>query len=213
MSQIVGTRPTIERWRATWRGLAVGTGDDRLYDDLIARYSDSARRYHTTHHLSECFARLDEARSAAQRIHEIELALWFHDAVYDVRRQDNEERSAAWGREAALRIGVPAPAADRIHALIMATKHDGMPGTADEKLMIDVDLAILGASVDRFDEYERQVREEYAWVPGWLFRRKRREILTAFLSRPQIFNTDHFIAAYETPARANLTRSIAALGG
>ena len=95
----------------------------------------------------------------------------------------------------------------------MATKHDGVPDAADEKLMVDVDLAILGASVDRFDEYECQVREEYSWVPGWLFRRKRREILRAFLLRPHIFNTEYFLATYEQHARANLERSIAALGG
>ena len=79
--------------------------------------------------------------------------------------------------------------------------------------MIDVDLAILGTPAERFDEYERQVRDEYSWVPGFLFRRKRREILTAFLARPHVYNTERFRVRYEAVARANLARSIERLNG
>lgn len=133
--------------------------------------------------------------------------------MYDVRKQDNEEQSAAWARNAAVRSGLPAVVAERVHALIMATKHDALPATVDGKILVDVDLSILAAPIERFDEYERQVREEYSWVPGFLFRRKRREILQMFLSRPHIFNTGYFRGGYEAQARANLQRSIAALGG
>ena len=164
-------------------------------------------------HLDECFDKLDESRTLAAHAHEVELALWFHDAVYDVRGQDNEEQSAAWADTAARGAGVPAEVARRVRDLIMATKHDAAPITPDAKLLVDVDLAILGAPVARFDEYERQVREEYSWVPGFLFRRKRREILAGFLARPNIFNTEYFLAAYEAQARANLERSIKTLGG
>lgn len=205
--------PSRERWRATWSGLGVAGNDDRLYGELIDLYSDKKRSYHTVQHLDECFSRLDEAREFAGRFHEIELALWFHDAIYDVRKDDNEERSAAWAGEVALRAGVPQTASTRIHGLIIATKHNVIPDTADAKVIVDVDLSILGAPMERFDEYERQVRQEYSWVPGWLFRRKRREILTVFLSRPHIYNTEYFIGAFEAQARANLERSVKALGG
>lgn len=205
--------PTIARWRTTWNGLGVAAADDQLFSELIARYSDAERSYHTTAHLDECFARFDEARRLADRVYEVELALWFHDAVYEARKQDNEERSASWAQAAALRSGVTDSVADRVHGLIMATKHAMVPDTADAKLLVDVDLSILGAPAARFDEYERQVREEYSWVPGWLFRRKRREILEAFLARPRVFNTDYFFVLYEVQARANLKRSITSLGG
>jgi predicted metal-dependent HD superfamily phosphohydrolase len=205
--------PSRERWRATWSGLSVAGNDDRLYGELIDLYSDKKRSYHTVQHLDECFARLDEAREFAGKFHEIELALWFHDAIYDVRKDDNEERSAAWAGDVALRAGVPQTASTRIHGLIIATKHNVIPDTADAKVIVDVDLSILGAPMERFNEYERQVRQEYSWVPGWLFRRKRREILTGFLSRPHIYNTEHFIATLEAQARANLERSVKALGG
>ena len=204
--------PDIERWRATGRGLGV-VGDDAEYEALIARYSEPHRHYHTLQHLRECFARLDEARDLAERIHEVELALWYHDAVYAVRNQDNEEQSASWALAAADRAGLSTAVGARLQRLILATKHDAEPTSPDAALLVDVDLAILGAAPERFDEYERQVREEYSWVPGFLFRRKRREILEGFLARPHLYNTDHFRASCEAFARANLTRSIKRLTG
>jgi predicted metal-dependent HD superfamily phosphohydrolase len=133
--------------------------------------------------------------------------------VYEVGRQDNEEQSASWARDAAIRHGVARSAAERVHQLVLATKHDATPTSPDAALLVDVDLAILGAAVERFDEYELQVRQEYSWVPRVVFRRKRREILQTFLARPHIYSTDHFRACYEEAARANLARSIERLGG
>jgi predicted metal-dependent HD superfamily phosphohydrolase len=95
--------------------------------------------------------------------------------------------------------------------LILATRHDASPATADARLLVDVDLAILGAPAARLDEYERQVRAEYAWVPGPIFRRKRREILEGFLSRPRLYGSEAFRATFEETARANLSRSIRTL--
>jgi predicted metal-dependent HD superfamily phosphohydrolase len=204
--------PTLERWKATWQGLGVD-GDDQLYRSLIDRYAEPHRSYHTVQHLDECFARLDESTDRAVHPSEVELALWFHDAVYDTRGQDNEERSAAWAKSAVRSAGLSTEIGARIRDLILATRHAAAPDTADAKLLVDVDLAILGAPVARFDEYERQVREEYSWVLGLLFRRKRREILEGFLARPHVFSTDYFRATYESQARDNLERSIKALGG
>jgi predicted metal-dependent HD superfamily phosphohydrolase len=203
--------PGHGEWTATWNGLGVEAPDVRLFEELMGRYSEPARHYHTVRHLDECFDRLAESRQFAEHAHEIELALWFHDAIYDVRRHDNEEQCAAWAEDVALRAGVPPPAAARVRDLIVTTRHDAIPGTTDGRLLVDIDLAILGATAERFDEYEQQVRQEYAWVPEPLFREKRREILEAFLARPHIFNTVYFHAKYEAQARTNLERSIAAL--
>jgi len=174
----------------------------------MRRYAEPHRSYHTTRHLEECFAKLDEGRAHAERLYEVELALWFHDAVYEVRNSDNEERSASWAQAAVSAAGIDNAIGSRVRDLILATRHDMAPSTKDAAFLIDVDLAILGAQAERFDEYERQVREEYSWVPGFLFRRKRREILEGFLRRPTIFSTEFFRARYESAARANLTRSI-----
>jgi predicted metal-dependent HD superfamily phosphohydrolase len=158
--------PDFDSWQATWKGLGIESPDADLYAVVTTRYAESHRSYHTIQHLDECFVNLDEARHLADKVHEVELALWFHDAVYEGRAQDNEERSPAWAREAALQQGVASSVAERIQGLVLATKHNAAPTSPDAELLVDVDLAILGAVVERFDEYERQVRQEYSWVPG-----------------------------------------------
>jgi predicted metal-dependent HD superfamily phosphohydrolase len=189
-------------------GLGVARPDEQLFAEVMDRYAEPHRSYHTTRHLDECFARLDEARQQADRLYEIELALWFHDAVYDVRGSDNEERSASWAQAAVLAAGLDTTVGDRVRDLILATRHDGSPPAGDAALLVDVDLAILGSPAERFDEYEQQVRQEYSWVPGFVFKRKRAEILEGFLRRPALYHTEHFRSRYEAAARANLTRSI-----
>jgi predicted metal-dependent HD superfamily phosphohydrolase len=204
---------TLARWRSTWMGLGGTSPADEVHAGLIARYDEPHRHYHTVQHLDECFARLDDARALAEHIHEVELALWFHDAVYDTRRSDNEAQSAALARAEGARAGLSESVLARVDSLILATRHDASPTTPDATLLVDVDLAILGAPVERFDEYERQVQAEYAWVPGPIFRRKRRELLEGFLSRPRVYSTEAFRERFEDAARANLSRSIRALGG
>lgn len=199
--------PSIERWRQVWKRFGVSAPNE-IFQDLIARYSEPHRKYHTMQHLDECFDKLQEIRAAAVHPNEIELALWFHDAIYDVKRQDNEERSADWARSTALAAGLSISIAERVHALVMATQHDAMPNHVDEQILVDVDLSILGAKPDRFDEYERQVREEYHWIPDLLFEAKRRRVLTQFLERSKIFSTEQFLNSYEAQARTNLERSI-----
>lgn len=176
--------------------------DRSLYDALVARYSEPHRRYHTLTHLEECFAAFDEIADLAERPADVELALWFHDAIYDTRRTDNEQRSADWARSVC---------GDPVARLVMVTRHDAAPVTNDEKVLVDADLWILGAPEKRFDEYEQQVREEYGWVPGPIYRRKRRQILESLLARPAIYGTGRFLRRYEREARANLARSLARL--
>src|SRR5262245_41130130 len=201
---------THEQWLATWRelGAAAPAG---LYEELMARYGEPHRHYHTLRHLTECFAELAAVRGDAARPQEVELALWFHDAIYDTARHDNEQRSADWARSVAAQTGLDASVGERVAALIMATRHDAVPADADAVVLVDVDLSILGAAPLRFDEYEREVREEYAQVPEALFRRERRKILRRLLERPHRYSTPHMRESHERRARANLERSVARL--
>lgn len=204
--------PGLKRWLELWTRLGAAVTDERVFHHLIARYSEPHRKYHTLHHLAECFERFAEIKTNAVHPDEVELALWFHDAVYDTRRHDNEENSADWARTAVLAAGLPTSVAERVHALIMATRHNSVPSGTDEQILVDVDLSILGANPERFEEYENQVRAEYSWVPGKVFRSKRLALLKGFLERPTIFSTQMFIEAYEAQARQNLERSIRKLG-
>jgi predicted metal-dependent HD superfamily phosphohydrolase len=172
-------------------------GDAALLEQLLACYREPHRHYHTLQHLEECFGKFDELRDLAAHPADVELAIWFHDAIYDTRRDDNEARSADWAR---------ATVGERVADLVMATRHEATPAGIDAQVLVDVDLSILAAPQARFEEYERQVREEYRWVPGPIYRRKRRQVLQSFLERPTIYNTQRFIERYEAQARRNLTK-------
>ena len=203
---------TQDQWAVTWSALGAPP-PERVYDALVARYAEPHRHYHTQRHLAECFAQLADVRAGVERLGEVELALWFHDAIYDTKRRDNERRSAEWAREAAVSAGLSSTVGERIAALVMATRHAAVPVGPDAHAVVDVDLSILGAPRERFDEYERDVRLEYGWVPGLLFRRERRKILRGFLERPRIFQTNAMHAAREERARANLERALRRLEG
>jgi predicted metal-dependent HD superfamily phosphohydrolase len=197
-----------ESWQRAWIAAGGHSDGGTLAGELVARYSEPQRKYHTLQHLSECLSAFAPVRGLAVRPGEVELGIWFHDAIYDVHRHDNEQRSAEWARTALLEAGVAGEVALRVEALVLATRHSLPAGSPDEQLLVDIDLSILGAPADRYAEYERQVRAEYAFVPAWLFTRKRRAILRSFLDRPRIYGTDHIRASLEERARANLRSSL-----
>jgi len=201
----------LANWNAAWRALGVAPADDALCAELQRRYSEPQRHYHTLQHLGECLAWFEREQALAERPGEVAVALWFHDAVYDVHAYDNEARSAEWARSAMIAAGAPAEAAGRVHALVMATRHDAVPQGRDAELLIDIDLSILGAEQQRFDEYERQVYAEYAFVPEEVRLPRRRAILQRFLAREAIYTTPRMHALLEARARGNLARSIAAM--
>lgn len=194
-------------WREAWAKLGARppTG---LFGRLVDRYREPHRRYHTLQHLIECIEHLEPARGLAERPGEVEAALWFHDAIYEPGLDDNEMRSAEWAREELESAGVSLDACLRVHALVLATRHDAPPDTADESLLADVDLAILGAEPARFDEYERQVREEHRAVADDAFHAARSALLATFLQREGLYRTSRFRRSHEAQARANLRRSI-----
>ena len=181
-----------------------------LYTQLLAAWSEPQRHYHTLQHLAECLTLADSQRDEMTHPAEVVLALWFHDAVYDVRAHDNEARSAQWAAQVLNEAGVSPDECARIDALIMATCHGAAasPGTPDSALLVYIDLAILGSEESRFAEHEAQIRAEYAWVPPEVFAVKRRAVLRSFLDRPRIYTTDTMHARFETQARVNLSRAI-----
>lgn len=202
-----------ERWTTDWQDLGTPPPAVTLRDALLQRYAEPHRAYHTARHLEECFTQLERSRDLAEHSGEVAIAVWFHDAVYDTHASDNEIRSAALAVDAVARAGGGRELADRVGQLVLATRHDAEPAPGDATLLVDIDLAILGAIEARFDEYERQIRLEYVWVPEQVYRARRAEILRGFLARPRIYGTARFRGWYEAPARANLERSIARLGG
>lgn len=202
-----------EHWDTLWRSLGATRIDDGLQGTLLAHYDQPHRHYHARAHLAACLRHLGDLRGFADHPGAIELALWFHDAIYEIGATDNEVRSADWARDALRAAGAPEAIARKVHALVMVTRHDVAPSDADEQVLLDADLAILGASAEAFDRYEGQIRAEFAQVPPDAFRARRKRVLQGFLDRPAIYHTPPFRAAREARARDNLSRSIRQLGG
>lgn len=197
-----------ERWHAAWGWLGLQPADPGLLDALLTRYAEPHRKYHATEHLDACLAHFDNLRAQAEHPGEVALGLWFHDAIYDIGVPGNEVRSADWARASLLAAGADPAVAQRVHALVMVTCHDVAPQTRDQQILLDVDLAILGAPSPVFDRYEQQIRAEHAHVPEAAFCARRWPILQQFLDRPHLYHTAQFRAAREAQARSNLERSI-----
>lgn len=198
----------LARWAALWKDAGTTVNCESWHARLVALYSEPHRHYHNLQHLAECLTEFDSARHLAREPLSVEFALWFHDAVYDTQTKDNEERSAALACDCLTRVGLSATFGSRVTELIMATKHSAIPPDSDAALVTDIDLSILGREESRFQQYETQIRKEYAWVPAEAFAAGRGKILEQFLSRPRIYFHDAFFAKYERQARANLKASL-----
>jgi predicted metal-dependent HD superfamily phosphohydrolase len=201
-----------ERWLELWSRLGAQGSGASIFAQLAAGYAEPGRAYHTAEHIRDCLAELDLSRDLAQYPDEVEAALWFHDAVYRPGASDNEDQSAELARTALSMGAVPHEVADRTAALVLATRHAGVPNSPDEQLICDIDLSILGREPGIFDAFERQIRREYAWVPEPMYRRERSAVLSGFLRRRSIYQTNQFRHRYEALARANLERLIEKLG-
>lgn len=192
--------------------------DDATRQDLAGRYAEPGRFYHGLAHVRALLKLAGTHRAAIADADAMEAAIWFHDAVYDARRSDNEALSAALARERLAGRCTPARL-ERIAAMIEATAGHEPPALgdaaadADAILFLDMDLAILGAPAAAFDAYEAAVRREYAHVAEADWRAGREAILRRFLARETIYRSAIFRAACEEPARDNLRRSLQRLGG
>ena len=196
---------SLEDWRRLW-----GKSDPDIvgiYDDLVIRYGEPRRFYHTLEHVADCLAEFKSVQDLVSHPRDVELALWFHDVVYDPRRGDNVERSAEYAVNALGRF-LDEGSMLRVRELILATRHDGVVSGLDMGLVVDVDLAILGKPPDVFQRYEEAIRKEYSWVPWRDFCAGRASILKGFLGREHIYNTDVFRTRYEKQARRNLNHAI-----
>ena len=180
---------------------------ESLLARVVARYAEPHRRYHDWTHILACFDARD--RLTQLRLPEVDLALLFHDAVYEPFASDNEAQSAellvAEGRQAWLHELV----LQRAKALVLATRHAGTePDSVEAGIVLDADLSILGEAPAAFDTYERQVREEYAVVDAATYAEARSAILRGLLARPSIYATRRGQCLWESSARENLKGSL-----
>jgi predicted metal-dependent HD superfamily phosphohydrolase len=196
--------------RAQWRAL-VPRGE-ALGEDLIARWSQPHRQYHTTDHLAAVLSVVDRYADLVADADAVRLAGWFHDAVYDPRAGDNEERSARLAEGRLPNAGVPAGRVAETARLVRLTAgHEVADDDRAGALLADADLAILAADRGDYDRYAAAVRREYAHVPEDAFRAGRTAVLESLLAFPVLYRIVSPRPEWEARARANLERELRAL--
>jgi predicted metal-dependent HD superfamily phosphohydrolase len=140
------------------------------------------------------------------------LAAWYHDAVYQPTRSDNEERSAALARRQLAQLDVSAAIVGEVTRLVLLTKtHEPAQDDGAGALLCDADLAILATPADVYDAYSAAIRAEYSHVPERDYRAGRAAVLTRLAARPHLFHTGYGRAAWEQAAQANIARELQGL--
>ncbi|MFD2787672.1 HD domain-containing protein [Hymenobacter rubripertinctus] len=179
---------------------------DATYQQLVAAYDGPGRYYHNLHHVQTLLATVDEYVELVKDRPVLELAIWFHDAVYDYLSSENETRSAELARQFLARTNLSLERQARVAYLIECTAHHTAPHAPapDLDFFLDADLRVLGAEPAAYAEYARQIRQEYRLVPNFLYRRGRRKVLEQLLNTPELYRTAEFRERLDAAARRNL---------
>jgi predicted metal-dependent HD superfamily phosphohydrolase len=196
------------KWHELLRAWAVDPGlADWTLEDVYRHYAGPGRFYHTLDHVRNVLDTVESLSPHARNLNAIKLAAWLHDVIYDSKAVDNEERSAVYAERLCERLAIPA--GHLVAALIRKTKtHDAGGEDPDAQVLLDADLAILGASEPAYRTYADQIRLEFAWVPEPAYRTGRTQVLERFLARPKIY---HLLGSLEAPARRNLAAEVTRL--
>jgi predicted metal-dependent HD superfamily phosphohydrolase len=209
---MAGTRTPVGDLPAAWLRTARAAGArgdlSSAGAQLLAAWAQPHRAYHDLRHLGEVLDRVDALAAAARNPDTVRLAAWFHDAVYDPAREDNEERSAQLAEQVltGLRL-LPGAVAEVARLVRLTAGHDPEPDDADGAVLCDADLAVLAAEPQRYAEYAADVRREYAHVPDREFARGRAQILRLLLARPALYRTQA-ARGWEARARANVAAEL-----
>jgi predicted metal-dependent HD superfamily phosphohydrolase len=195
-----------------WRSILDSPAAEEVGRDLVDRWSEPHRRYHTLDHLELMLSTVDAHAGEAADADAVRLAAWFHDAVYDARRTDNEDMSAALAARVLPGAGVPGERVAAVTRLVRLTAtHDPSPGDRDGILLCDADLAVLAGEPDGYAAYTAAVRAEFAHVPDEAFRTGRAAVLRRLAALPSLYRVPALHERWEERARANLAAELRAL--
>lgn len=181
---------------------------DRLWNDITRAYSACGRHYHTMQHLDQMYSTLSAIQDQLQDTEVIWLALCYHDIIYDASRQDNEEQSAAFAKEILDALQLPAEKVQQCIDTILATKAHTVSADMDINYFTDADLSILGQDWERYIQYAKDIRKEYAIYPDEQYYPGRARVIQHFLGMPRLFKTEYFYGQYEEKARENLAKEL-----
>ena len=199
-----------------WNELAAKYSDDEtlvagLWTEIEKAYTAKARYYHNLAHLEYMAERVIRYKGSLTDFDTVMFSIFYHDMVYNIRRQDNENRSADTARDRLTQLGVPTGKITTCQQQIIATKDHNDNADKDTNFLVDFDLAILGDTPEKYKYYTKQIRSEYSLYPDFLYNKGRKKVLQHFLKMDKIFKTDEFYSNYEQQARKNLTIELTGL--
>jgi predicted metal-dependent HD superfamily phosphohydrolase len=195
-----------------WRSLLDAPAAEEIGRDLVERWSEPHRHHHTLDHLEIVLATVDAHAGEAKDADAVRLAAWFHDAVYDPRRTDNEDMSAALAARVLPGAGVPDDRVAAVTRLVRLTAtHDPSPVDRDGILLCDADLAVLAGEPDEYAAYTAAVRAEYTHVPDEAYRTGRAAVLRRLAAFPSLYRLPALHERWEARARANLAAELKTL--
>ena len=198
---------TFGRWKKLMDTFGFAENEP-AYNSILNQYSEAYRAYHNAEHISDCLEKLDLFGEAIKNRNVIELAIWFHDLVYNPYGKHNELKSARAAVDFLKRNGSDEALIREVTGLILATQHTAIATSEEEKIIADIDLSILGAPPDVYDRYSENIRKEYRRIPALIFRKKRKEVLKQFLDRKPLFQIPLFREKFEQQARDNINREL-----
>lgn len=199
------------RFYDMWLRSSGGTAPDPLvWRTLEARYNEPHRHYHNLGHLRQCLGELDQAGKHIAEANATEMAIWFHDVIYNYAAKDNEERSADTFRDFAKGVFTDA-FIDRVYDFILATKHVGAALDEGTALVVDIDLSGFGLPWDAYLADCNALRREAPNVTDERYYAGKLRFLDELLSWNSLFQTDYFRDRLEETARDNIRRYSAQL--
>jgi predicted metal-dependent HD superfamily phosphohydrolase len=208
----VMTAALLDRWNELLHRCGATADPEPYGHDLLERWAEPQRKYHTTAHLTAVLDHVDTLAGFADDPDAVRLAAWFHDAVYRPDRSENEERSAQLAVRAMHEAGLDSALVDEVARLVRLTvTHDPAEGDRNGEVLCDADLAVLGSEPGAYRLYTRAVREEYGFVPEDAFRAGRAAILRQLLALPTLFRTEAARERFDAAARANLAGELSRL--
>lgn len=196
----------IQHWHELSQRLGL-IDSEPLLQELLQRYQEPRRVFHRLSHLQQVIEPLVTVEAPDW----VQLAAWYHDAVYGPGRPWNERRSAALARRHLTAAGLAKEMTDRISGAILATASHRTEDP-DIQLLLDADLSVLGCLPQEYAVYSQRLQREYSVLPVALYRRGRQEFLRRMLSRVQIFHHPWFHHQFEAQARENLSTELDQLG-
>ncbi len=205
----------MNHFHSTWNSLLEDKTSEsktkELYEELIKYYSSSKRHYHNLDHIGYL---IELASKYSHHISDIDtflFSIFYHDIIYKVTRKDNELKSAELAAERLRSIDYPEEKIKKCFDQIIATASHTTQTDNDTNFLLDFDLGVLGDSKEKYLEYSKNIRKEYAIYPDLLYNPARKKVLEHFLKMPRIYKTKEFVKEREKQARLNVENELLSL--